>query len=142
VSALVTEASPTLQREQHLQYDRIEKQLAKGDLRKAFFVGGISTCRVHIRQHYSLYKQRCKDRGIPENHHAIPRPIWKQMEQRKNNPGVKTQGTLDGVIKPVRKNKEFTREEVLHAVTQFVACNDQVGIVNMFMSRVLWYLLC
>lgn len=64
------------------------------------------------------------------------------MEQRKSNPGVKTQGTLDGVIKPVRKYKEFMREEVLHSVTQFVACDGQVGIVNMFMSRVLWYLLC
>jgi hypothetical protein len=28
--------------------------------RKAFFKGGNSTCRLHIRQHYEIYKERCK----------------------------------------------------------------------------------
>jgi hypothetical protein len=44
--------------------------------KKAFFVGGNSTCWAHIRQHYNIYKERCKAGNIPENHHAIPRHIY------------------------------------------------------------------
>ena len=40
------------------------------------------------------------------------------------------QAKLDGVIERSQGLREFTREGVLHAVTQFVACDDQVSIVN------------
>ncbi|KIM51960.1 hypothetical protein SCLCIDRAFT_75584, partial [Scleroderma citrinum Foug A] len=40
--------------------------------RKAFFTGGNSTCRQHIRVHYKVYKERCSAENIKENHHAIP----------------------------------------------------------------------
>jgi hypothetical protein len=113
-----------------------------GNLRKAFFVGGNSTCRAHIRQHYELYQRRCKEQNIPENHHAIPRPIWRQMQLKKKDSKAKTQGTLDGVIEMSQGPREFTREGVLHAVTQFVACDDQVSFKNVFKSRKLLYLLC
>lgn len=100
--------------------------LKEKGLKKAFFVGGNSSCRVHIRQHYSLYKERCKEAGIPENHHAIPRPIWKKMQEQKN---LKDKGTtqmkLDGIFEKQDTRREFTREGVLHAIAQFIACGDQ-----------------
>ncbi|KAI0245179.1 hypothetical protein BJV78DRAFT_1093225, partial [Lactifluus subvellereus] len=48
---------------------------------KTFYTGSNLTCRAHCRHHYELYKARCKEQNILENHHAIPRPIWKQMQE-------------------------------------------------------------
>jgi hypothetical protein len=107
---------------------RVDKEIVKkGGIRKAFYVGGNSTCRSHIRQHYELYQRLCKEKGIPENHYAIPRAIWKEMERKKNNPKEKTQGKLDGLIERVQGPREFTRESALQAVTKFIACDDQVS---------------
>jgi hypothetical protein len=92
--------------------------------RNAFFTGGNSTCRAHIRQHYTLYKERCKEANIPENHHAIPRPLWNKMQEEKAK--GKKQTTLDGLLKNVPK--EFTRDGILRAVSQFIACGDQVRL--------------
>jgi hypothetical protein len=47
------------------------------------------------------------------------------MQLKKQNPKAKTQRTLDGAIKTLQGLREFTRKGVLHAVTQFVACDDQ-----------------
>jgi hypothetical protein len=94
--------------------------------RKIFYTGGNSSCRAHIRQHYELYKQRCKDGNIPENHHALPRQLWKHLEELKRNPNAKSQGKLDGVFETLDKPLEFTREAVIDAVGKFVACDDQV----------------
>jgi hypothetical protein len=105
---------------------RIDESVIKGGLRKAFHVGGNSSCRAHIRQHYELYQQRCKDGNIPENHHAVPRHIWRERNERKEG---KIQVKLDGMIERGQGPKEFTRKSVLHAVTQF-ACNDQVSRLN------------
>jgi hypothetical protein len=111
-----------------LPNDRTDEKVVKnGGLRTAFFVGGNSSCRSHIRQHYELYQQRCKDENIPENHHAIPQPIWKQMNEEKNG---KTQAKPDGMIEKVQGPREFTCKSALHAITQFVACNDQVSMAN------------
>ena len=118
------------------QDNRIDERAKEntGSVRKAFFLGGNSSCRAHIRQHYGLYKQRCKERNIPENHHTIPRPIWREMQLKKQNPKAKTQHTLDGAVKTLQGPREFTREGVLRAVTQFVACDDQVSFKNMLMN--------
>jgi DNA-binding LacI/PurR family transcriptional regulator len=94
--------------------------------RKIFHIGGNSSCRTHIRKHYQLYKQRCKEGNIPENHHALPRQLWKELEDAKRNPKAMQQGKLDGAFKAIKESAEFTREGVLHAVTRFVACDDQV----------------
>ncbi|KAH9007734.1 hypothetical protein EDB84DRAFT_1591299 [Lactarius hengduanensis] len=51
--------------------------------RKAFHKGGNSSCRLHIRQHYKTYKERCENADVPINHRAIPRNIWKAMEEEK-----------------------------------------------------------
>ncbi|RDB17308.1 hypothetical protein Hypma_001668 [Hypsizygus marmoreus] len=55
--------------------------VAKHGKRKAFFTGGNSSCRQHIRQHYDLYKKKCSDANVPENHWAIPQQLWREMEE-------------------------------------------------------------
>jgi hypothetical protein len=102
--------------------------------RKAFHTGSNSSCRQHIRQHYDEYKKRCKEEKIPEHHWAIPRQIWKKMEEDKRGVKRERQGTLDGFRKPKEQMEPlvFTREKVLHSVTQFVAVDDQV---NMYTHR-------
>ncbi|KAF8503808.1 hypothetical protein F5888DRAFT_1606440, partial [Russula emetica] len=76
--------------------------------RKAFHIGGNSSCRVHIRKHYKLYKQRCKDENIPENHHALPQPLWKEIQEAKNNPKATQQRRLDRAFETVKGPLEFT----------------------------------
>ena len=100
----------------------------KGGKRSAFFTGGNSTCRAHIRSHYNVYKERCQEKGIPENHHAIPQDILKQMEEEKSK--GKKQKKIDSILVKSTGPREFTREGVLHAVAQFVACDDQVWLVS------------
>ena len=99
----------------------------KGGKRSTFFTGGNSTCRAHIRGHYKVYKERCQENGIPENHHAIPREILKQMEEEKSM--GKKQTKIDNMLEKSKMPCEFSREDVLHAVAQFVACDDQVWLV-------------
>jgi len=41
---------------------------------------------------------------------------------------TKKQVTLDGMLDKVKRPTEFGREEILHAVTQLVACDDQVSL--------------
>jgi hypothetical protein len=55
----------------------------KWGLRKAFHVGGNSSCRQHLRKHWELYKKKCEDKNIPVNHWAIPRATLKNMEAGK-----------------------------------------------------------
>jgi hypothetical protein len=108
----------------------------KGGKRSAFFTGGNSTCRAHIRshykkkKHYNVYKERCKEKRIPENHHAIPREILKQIEEEKSK--GKKQTKIDNMLVKSTAPREFTREGVLHAVAQFVACDDQVWLVSSY----------
>ena len=97
--------------------------------RKVFFVGGNSSCRVHICQHYDIYKERCKAGNIPENHHTIPQHIYWKMKVDKK--GTAVQSTLDGVLEKLAYMKLYTHEGVTHAVAQFVACDDQVCEVVM-----------
>ena len=59
------------------------------------------------------------------NHHAIPREIWKQMEEVKKNAKAMKQSTLDGKFDDKGK-QAFMRDGVLHAVAQLIACDDQV----------------
>ena len=114
-------------------FDRNDDKLVrKQGKRKAFFTGSNSSCRHHIRQHYLIYQQRFKEADVPEHHWAIPRLLWKKMEDEKNGKKVTRQGTLDGLlttsVAPVVL--VFTRENLLHMVTQFVAVDDQVRPVR------------
>jgi hypothetical protein len=100
-------------------------------MRKAFLRGSNSSCRQHLRQHYELYKEKCEAAGIPVNHWAIPREIWKAMEAEKEEEKrgrttkKKEQQTLD--FKSVTGPREFTRAGVLNAVTKLIATNNQVS---------------
>jgi hypothetical protein len=68
-----------------------------------------------------LYQQCCKEKNIPENHHAIPQDIWREMKAGKLKP---KQAKLDGILE--KKQQEFTHDGVKEAVAMFVACDDQV----------------
>jgi len=61
------------------------------------------------------------------NHWAIPRPIWKAMEESKAEKAgqLTTQQQLQ--FQSVTGPREFTRAAVLHAVTKLIATNDQVS---------------
>ena len=96
-------------------------------MRKAFHTGGNSSCRQHIRQHYEIYKQRCKEKKIPEHHWAIPWLIWNIMQDEKRGIKAERQSTLDGLLKKTTEPLVFSRKNVLHSVTQFVAVDDQVN---------------
>lgn len=67
------------------------------------------------------------------NHWAIPREIWKTMEEEKE---AKEQGRLTKKqqqqqlgFKTVVGPRDFTREAALHAVTKLIATNNQVSHV-------------
>jgi hypothetical protein len=114
--------------------NRGRKEAAKENLKKAFFTGGNSSCRAHIRQHYETYQVRCKDGNVPVNHHAIPRNIFRQMKEDKKRKGG-TQATLDGMLEKTAEVKTYSREGATHAIVQFVACDDQVGAGAMVMLQ-------
>jgi hypothetical protein len=91
-------------------------------LRKAFFVGSNTSCRQHIRQHYAIYEQRCREQGLTENYRAVPPQILKEREAMKK---PKKQTNLDGVVIKSRP-ADFSRDRILEAVAKLIACDDQV----------------
>ncbi len=113
----------------------------KNRKQKVFHTGSNSSCRAHMWKHYELYKQRCKDGNIPENHHVLPRDLWKELQEAKKNPKAMQQWKLDGMFKVIKAPAEFTWEGVLHAVARFVACDNQVcGMYSVKRSLRGWYL--
>jgi hypothetical protein len=100
--------------------------IRKNGRRKAFHIGSNSSCRQHIRGHYALYKERCAELNLKENHHAIPRDIVRaKAEERKQRKDG--QQKLDGIVQKASQPAEFSREGILEAVAKFVVCDDQVG---------------
>lgn len=99
--------------------------------RKAFFKGGNSSCRTHIRQHYQVYKLRCEKGDIPMNHWAIPCNIWKVMEEEKvaEKQGRRTKKQQQSQLgfETITGPREFTRGSVLNGVTKLIATNNQVS---------------
>jgi hypothetical protein len=97
--------------------------------RKAFHKGGNSSCRAHVRQHYKLYKENCEKANIPMNHWAIPRDIWRAMEEEKEAEKRLTQKQRQQKLdfKTVTGPSEFTRAGILHAVAKLIATNNQVS---------------
>lgn len=75
-----------------------------------------------------MYQERCAAQNLKENHHAIPRDVLRArneaMKGRKEG-----QRTLDGAFQRVSKSKEFSRDDVLKAVAEFVVCDDQVSLM-------------
>jgi len=123
------------------QKNRADKEVTKGGERKVFFTGGNSSCRAHIHQHYKIYKEWCKEENILENHHAIPRPLWRKMEEDKWAIG-KRQVKIDGMLEVQEPRlKQFTCDGALNAIVRFVTCDDQVcrmcdySSIEMLMSK-------
>ena len=103
--------------------------ITKEGMQKAFYAGSNLSCCVHICQHYKTYQERCKEENIPENHWAIPCPIWHAREEsQKQHKGAK-QAMLDLVRMKLGGPQLFTHENLLYAVTQFVTVDDQVGLI-------------
>jgi len=112
-------------------YRNDESFIAKYGKRKAFHKGGNSSCRVHIRQHYSIYKTKCEKEGIAMKPWAIPRPIWKTMQEaldvaKRGEPTTKKQQQQLQFL-TVTGTREFTRAGTLHAITKLIATNNQVN---------------
>jgi hypothetical protein len=100
-------------------------------MRKAFFKGGNSTCRFHLRQHYERYKEKCGAADVAINHWAIPRKIWQAMEEEKElaEQGRKTKKQAQQLLafESVVGPREFTRGGTLHAMAKLISTNNQVG---------------
>ena len=109
------------------QYRSDEDLIAKRGKRKAFFTGGNSMCRQHIRCHYEVYHEHCEAQKIKENHHAIPHNVL--AERRAVKKKVPGQMTLDSQFSKVTGASAwtFSREDVLKSVTEFVVCDNQVS---------------
>ena len=102
-----------------------EVYIKKYGKRKTFHVGSNSSCRQHIRRHYTLYQERCARQGLKEHHHAVPRAIAKERKQAKQQEDD-GQRTLDGVFRKASKPNQWSKDVVLKAVAEFVVCDDQV----------------
>ena len=94
--------------------------MAKKGKRQAFHVGNNSLYQQHIHNHFNVYKERCEEKGIPMNHHEIPQGLVKKQAKRG------TQQTLEDAFQKAVV-KEFSRDEVLKAVAEFVICDNQVN---------------
>ena len=99
-----------------------KKYIQKHTKWRVFHTGSNSSCRQHIRGHYTLYKERCRELGLTEHHHAVPREIAKAEEKKLLKGG---QQRLDDVFQRAVP-KEFSRQGILKAVAEFVVCDDQV----------------
>lgn len=78
-----------------------------------------------------VYKEECAKLGIKESQHAIPRELLnlKKKESLKKRQKVADplQRSLDGMFDKAQMTK-FSRKDVLHAVAEFVVCDDQVSL--------------
>jgi len=83
---------------------------------------------VHIRQHYQLYQEQCKEKNIPENHWAIPRPIWNARQELEKHGKDTKQATLDLMVTKSVGPLVFMRKNLLHAITKFITVDDQVRL--------------
>lgn len=88
-----------------------------------FFRGANSTCRTHIRKHYEFYSQKCEEKKIKENKRCIPLEIARVREKAAAGKGM-VQTQLDTMLTVDKSRKEFSREAILKAVTELVACTD------------------
>lgn len=82
-------------------------------------------CQQPIQSHYEIYKSKCKELGLKENHHAILHDIAKLQANRKKQ-GKDVQQNLGQMFQKLQ-NKEYSREDVLRTVAEFVVCDDQVS---------------
>ena len=102
-------------------------------------MGGNSSCRLHVRVHYNLYKEKCQTTEIPVHHHAIPWDIWRNIVVKKEGKKIQVQQTLDMSLTKIIGPKEFTRDGILHAVAQHVVCDDQMSPRSIWLGYSRWW---
>ena len=74
-----------------------------------------------------MYKTKCAELKVPEHHHAIPREIVRANIEAKKR-AKEGQLNLGGMfLQKTVAVKEFSREDVLHTVAEFIVCDDQVS---------------
>ena len=54
--------------------------------------------------------------------------LKEREEQKKEKEKEKKQTTLDGKFEKLKKLIEYTQENVLHTMAQFIVCDDQVRL--------------
>jgi hypothetical protein len=114
--------------------NREDKELiGKHGKQKAFLTGGNSSCCHHVCTHFDIYKQKCTAAGLTVHHHTIPRSVWTRILAEKEGRKPKVQQTLDASLKTKERPQEFTREGILHAIAQFVVCDNQVCRIGLCM---------
>jgi hypothetical protein len=92
-----------------------------------FHLGSNSSCCQHICGHYKFYQAKCKELGNTEHHYAIPRKL---LDLQSN--GLKgKQMKIDRLFQKAEKKQEFSRDTVLHAVAEFIVCDDKVRFFSM-----------
>ena len=75
-----------------------------------------------------MYSTKCKEAGIAEHHWAVDHNVWEVMQAKAAGKAGKIQSKIDAMFGKGSLPKEFTRDGILHAVTQFVVCDDQVSL--------------
>jgi hypothetical protein len=107
-------------------YSPNEREKKNVNKRDAFLAGSTSTCRGHIRQHYDIYLARCKKEDLQPYPYAMPRDLWKKLQEEEKAKGSGEQ-KIDGLFPRAPLVNEFSRDEALHAVAQLIVCDDQVS---------------
>ena len=87
-------------------------------------MGSNTSIHHHLWAHFDVYKKLCGDVGIPLHHYAFPQMTWDALEKKEKQKDK--QQILDNVLTKSKAIKEFSRDTILHAVTQFVVCDNQV----------------
>jgi hypothetical protein len=115
-----------------LWYRNNEEFVKSNGMKKAFHKGGNSSNRFHIRQHYSIYKDRCEKEKIPIHHWATPPNIVKATKAAADAAAA-GEDAKEGQQKlgflPMVGPREFTRAGTLHAVANLIATNNQVRLI-------------
>lgn len=102
-----------------------EKFVEKYRLHHTFHAGSNFSCHQHIQSHYKVYQERCKEKNLHENQHAVPRDLLCAREKEKWEKKA-SQRNLDEMFQKAEKPKEFSRDNILKAVAEFAVCDYPV----------------
>ena len=88
--------------------------------------GSNSICQYHAWSHWEIYKEKCSQANLTLHHHAVPHDLWAEIMKKPKKKGKGGQQTL--ILPKVVGPKEYIQDDVLHAVAQFMVCDDQVCV--------------
>lgn len=99
---------------------------------KAFYINSNSSYHQHIQSHYKLYKAQYTERGISEHHHALLRELLKVKEEAKKR---NSQPGIDEMLRRGHKRQEFSRDDVMRTIAEFIVCDNQVSCCSKGWAR-------